>query len=210
MALDNFENLKASIESWSHREDIKTVIDDFIQIAETEMYSNPDASLRIRSMEQTAIIPTVVTNSFITLPAGFLNARRIDISIDGILRTLKYKTPEELNIDETRSGVPNFFTVSGDSLLFELLPDDVYDVTVYYFGKLPALSDANPVNDILTNHPNIYLYGSLRALFQWARNREEEDLNYNRFIKGISGANITDRKGRYGPVPVQRIRGATP
>lgn len=210
MALDNYANLKASIETWSHREDVKGVIDDFIAIAEAEMYSNPDSRLRLRSMEQVSTVQTITTNAYVALPTGFLESRRVDITVDGIPRTLRYKTPEELNIDETNTGIPCYFTISGDNILFELLPDAIYDIDVYYFGKLTPLSDANPVNDILTNYPNIYLYGALRSLFQWARNPEEENANYNRFIKAIEGARLTSRKGSYGPAPSMRLRSATP
>lgn len=210
MALDNFANLKASIENWSHRQDVKAIIDDFIQLCEAEMYSNPIANLRVRSMEQDVEIPTVITEGFIDLPVNFLENRRIDILLDdGALVTLQYKTPEQMNIDLTQTGRPRFFTIT-DQILFDRLPDKIYTIKLYYFGKLPALSaDAN-VNDILTKNPNIYLYGSLRALNQFANDTEEEIKNFERFIKAIKGANATDRKGRYGPAPRQRRRGMNP
>jgi hypothetical protein len=210
MALDNYANLKAAIENWSHRGDVKGFIDDFIALTEIEMYSNPDAILRLRSMWKTVTLPTVVTNDFVTLPADFLESRRISITIDGIERPMSYKTPEQMNIDLTREDAPYYFTIEGGLISFDVLPDDIYDIKLDYFAKLTPLSDAAPVNVILTDHPNIYLYGALRALQQYAMNAEEEALNYSRFIKAIQGANTTDRKGRYGPAPRQRLRGATP
>lgn len=102
-----------------------------------------------------------------------------------------------------------FFTVT-DQILFDRLPDKIYTIKFYYFGRLPALDSANNTNDILKKNPNIYLYGSLRALNQFANDTEEEIKNFERFIKAIQGANATDRKGRYGPAPRQRIRGMNP
>ncbi len=210
MALNNFENLKASIENWSHRNDVKGIIDDFIQLCEAEMYSNPIANLRVRSMEQTAQVSTVITQGFIDLPVNFLEQRRLDIILDdGATVTLDYKTPEQMNIDLTQTGRPIFFTIT-DQILFDRLPDQIYKIKFYYFGKLPALDSTNNTNDILTKNPNIYLYGSLRALNQFANDNEEEIKNFDRFIKAIQGANATDRKGRYGPGARQRIRGPTP
>lgn len=210
MALDNFENLKASIENWSHRNDVKAIIDDFIQICEAEMYFNADANLRVRSMEKTEEVLTVITEGFIALPTDFLEQRRIDILFDnGELITLSYKTPEQMNIDLTISGTPRFFTIT-NKILFDKLPDKVYTIKLYYFASLPPLSAANPTNDILTKTPNIYLFGSLMALNQFANDTEEEQKNFQRFIKSIQGANATDRKGRYGPAPRQRLRGPTP
>lgn len=209
MALDNFANLKASIENWSHRNDVKAIIDDFIQISETEMYSNPDFNLRIRSMEQVSTVVTTITDNFIALPTNFLESRRLEIIVDNIPFLLEYKTPEQMNVNLTISGVPKFFTIT-DKIEFEILPNDTLTTNLNYYGSLTPLSTANPVNAILTDFPNIYLYGSLRALNQFANDTEEEIKNFSRFIKAIQGANVTDKKGRYGPVPRQRIRGATP
>lgn len=210
MALDNFANLKASIEDWSHRNDVKDRIDDFIQMCEAEMYFNSDANLRVRSMEKTAEVSTVITEGFIDLPTDFLENRRLDILFDsGELVTLEYKTPEQMHIDLTVSGTPRFFTIT-DQILFDKLPDKVYTIKFYYFASLPALSAANSTNDILTKTPHIYLYGSLMALNQFANDTEEEQKNFQRFIRSIRGANATDRKGRYGPAPKQRLRSATP
>ena len=210
MALDNYANLKAAVENWSHREDIKDFVGDFIALAEAEMYSNPDSILRLRSMLKAVVIPTVVTDDFIQLPTDFLEMRRVSITIDGVERPMSYKTPEQMAVDLTCADTPYYFTIEGGLMSFEVLPMAVYDINIDYFGRLLPLSVANPINAILTEYPNIYLYGALRALQQWAMNAEEEALNYSRFIKAIQGANATDRKGRYGPAPRQRLRGATP
>lgn len=210
MALNNYANLKAAIENWSHREDVKFFIDDFIALAEAEMYSNPDSILRLNCMLKSETIQTVVTDDFILLPVDFLEMRRVSITIDGVERAMEYKTPEQMRVNLTITDAPYYFTIEGDRMSFEVLPMAAYDITLNYFGRLEPLSSSAPINAILTNYPNIYLYGALRALQQWAMNGEEEALNYNRFIMAIQGANNTDTKGRYGPAPRQRLRGATP
>lgn len=210
MALNNYANLKATIERFAHRDDVKDVIDDFILLAEVEFYNNPDATLRVRSMEQSSIEVTVITDDFVALPATFLEYRRVTITVDDVEIPMEYKTPEQMNVDLTRSGVPRFFTVT-DKMYFEMLPDDTYNINLDFFGQLPPLDATNDTNDILTRFPNIYLYGALRALNQFALNGEEEARSFQRFIKAIAGANLTDRKGRYGPAPRQRItRSMTP
>ncbi len=209
MALNNFANLKASIEVWSHRDDVKAIIDDFIQLAETEMYSNPDAALRVRSMEQSLTQQTVITENFIDLPPRFLEHRRVSITVDDVEFLMEYKTPEQMNIDLTITGIPKYFTVR-DKIYFEVLPTAVYDIELDFYGKLLPLDATNNTNAILTEFPNIYLYGALRSLNQFANDAEEETKNFQRFIKSIQGANSTDKKGRYGPAPRQRLRGMNP
>ena len=46
MALDTYANLKATIINFSGRDDLSSVIDDFIDMAEAEMYGNKTQTLQ--------------------------------------------------------------------------------------------------------------------------------------------------------------------
>jgi hypothetical protein len=59
------------------------------------------------------------------------------------------------------SGMPVAYTIIGDNFRFAPTPDTTYTGTLNYFKSFDALSDSNTTNYILTNHPAIYLYGSL-------------------------------------------------
>ena len=91
MALDNYANLKASIESWSHRDDVKDIIDDFILIAEAEMYANDDASLRLRSMEALDTSAANTSDRFLALPTDYLETRRLDLTVSDCRLPIDYK-----------------------------------------------------------------------------------------------------------------------
>ena len=59
------------------------------------------------------------------------------------------------------AGKPlNYNITQGEVELFPT-PDATYNLEMYYYGKIPALTAANPTNAILTNFPDVYLYGSL-------------------------------------------------
>lgn len=208
MALDNFANLKASIESWSHREDIKGKVDDFIQICESEMYSNSDVSLRVRSMVATANGVTSTSDRFQALPTGFLEARRYDFDMTGSRPTIDYITPDSMVIRDG-SGIPSVYTTT-NQIEYDVIPDAVYSISLIYYGKLTALSDADPVNQVLTDSPNIYLYGSLWALNIWAEN-DENILKYRQlFLSAIDGANRADASGNIGVATQKRRRSRNP
>ncbi len=208
MALNNYSNLKAAVQDWSHRNDVANKMDDFILIAEQEMYNNSVEPLIVREQELRATADTGTTDRFLALPDGFNSMRRLlidDKSTDAQQLELTYYSPEVLPVSST-AGMPCAFTVTSQ-IVFDRVPDAVYNVEMQYFGTPTALSAANPTNDILTNYPTIYLSGCLWALFRWAQDQESAASAYGDFIRAIQGANNADDQGRYGPAPFMRIEG---
>ena len=107
MAFANLADLKASIEVWSKREDVKALIPDFIAFAENQIYSNTTEPLRIRSMVKTAAGVTSVSVRTQALPSDYLEIRRYDFEIDGQRPTIDYVTPAHMGIRDG-SGTPSF------------------------------------------------------------------------------------------------------
>ena len=60
-------------------------------------------------------------------------------------------------------------------------------------------------NDILTNHPSIYLYGALAQVYAYAQDDQQLTKYIQLFIGAIKGANKADKKGRYGPAPSMSV-----
>ena len=101
------------------------------------------------------------------------------------------------------SGQPSTYTILGDTFRFAPTPSSAYTGYLNYYQRFSALSDSNTSNFILTNHPAIYLYGSLyhaanflggvdpQRLQQWQRMYETamERLERN------------DREDQYGSAP---------
>lgn len=205
MALATYSDLKASVQDWSHRNDVASRIDDFILIAEQEMYNNRVEPLIVREQEFRATADTTITSRFIALPDGFNRMRRLlidDKTTSANQYELKFYTPEVLPISSC-SGMPSAFTVTSQ-LEFDRIPDAVYNIDMQYFGTPAALTTAAPTNDILTNYPTIYLAGCLWALFSWANDGQRAAAAYDDFIGAIRGANKADILGRYGPAPTMR------
>ena len=196
--LDNYDNLVKEVIDWSHRGDLGIKIPDFIQLAENAMYSNEVEVLTVRSME--TITTDLTTGQLLTLPADFESARSIRLVTGDNGGELKYQAPEQM-FKQVATGRPSFFTIVGDQIQFNRVPDSQYTIEFQYYKKATALSDANQTNDILTSHPSIYLFGALTALFGYSQDTEQQ-IKYNQmFISAIKGANKADKKGRYGPAP---------
>ena len=202
MALADFDDLVKEVIDWSHRGDLGNKINDFIQLAENAMYSNDQQVLTVRSME--TITTSLTTGALVDLPDDFESARSVRLVTSDNGGELRYQAPEQM-FKHVSTGRPTFFTVIGNQIEFDRTPDFEYTLEIQYFRKAAPLSATNLTNEILTNHPQIYLFGALAMLFGYALDTEQQ-LKYGQmFIGAIKGANKADKKGRYGPAPSMSI-----
>jgi len=208
MALDTYQNLKASIENWSHRDDVGDFLDDFIDICEIEMYSGVGGQIRVRDMITTETSAMSDSVQYQALPTDFLETKRLDVTLSSERYTIDFRTTEQMGL-RSGTGTPAYYTVTSQ-LEYDIQPDQAYVTNHIHYAKLTALSAAEPTNAILTKYPNVYVYGVLWALFQYGNDAEEEAKYYSKFIAAIVGANASDSNGQYG-VSAQKIkRGRNP
>lgn len=158
MALTSYSTLKTSIANWLNRSDLSDEIaDDFIVLTEADLNSK----LRIRKMvNQTTITIDSETES---VPTGFLQIRNFYILSGATKHPLRYVSPSHMDQIKGTSttGTPEVYTILGDTFRFSPKPDSSYTGYLNYYKKFDALTVSNTSNWILTDHPAIYLYGSL-------------------------------------------------
>lgn len=211
MPFSNYTELKQSIVNWSKRKDIDLLVPDFIALAEDEMYNPPSGRepLKLKQLEKTSTATTNTTDRFIATPDDFASIRNSRIDVVNESDFFEYRSPEQLKrYDDT--GRPCFFTVIGTQIEFDRVPDEELTIEIQYFSKDDALTEASPTNLVLTNHPNVYLYGALHQLFLYSVDAEQAANYQAKFNGAILGANKADKDGRFGPSPVMKVRGSTP
>lgn len=208
MALNNYANFKTAVIDFHGSNDIANFVDDAISMAESSMYGNSSYPLRLRAMESRQTASADTTSRFLELPTDFLEMRRLKITTGDEHYEIEQRTPESMS-SVTSSGRPKEFTVT-TQLEFDRVPDSAYTLEMQLYKKLTALDSTNTTNSILTNHPNIYLFGCLWAINLRAAEEEKANFYWGRFIDEIKGANKQDRKGRYGAAPRMKIEGKTP
>lgn len=160
MALTTYSELQTSIANHLHRDDLTTLIPDFIRLAE----DNLTADIVSRSMDVKTNLATVAGTQTVTLPTDMVEMRRLMI-VSSYNTVLKYVSPDQLSADYVNNitGVPQVFTIVGQSIELAPIPDSAYTLEITYKQRIPALSDSNTTNWLLTNWPSAYLYGSLIA-----------------------------------------------
>ena len=56
---------------------------------------------------------------------------------------------------------PKYYRLTSDQIEFYPAPDSSYEVAMQYYARVPALTDTDTTNWVLTDYPDIYLYGAL-------------------------------------------------
>tara|TARA_R110000772_G_scaffold62064_4_gene139518 strand:+ start:1588 stop:2211 length:624 start_codon:yes stop_codon:yes gene_type:complete len=203
MAITTYDQLCKAIVDFAHREDILDLIPIFIANTEQHMYDNETESLQLRSME--FISTSSTTGRLIQLPPNFESSRAVRLNLDGY-GELQFRTPEALT-RRTGPARPMFFSIIGNNIEFDCVPDSEYTIEMQYFKKADALTPANQTNEILTLHSNIYLFGALYEVAVYEQDYQEQEVKSRRFFNSIKGANRTDKRGRYGNAPTMSIEG---
>ena len=195
MAVGTFAELKTAAANWLDRSDLTDRIPEFIAFAEARF----NRVLRIRDMEtvSTAISTAAGTREY-SLPTGFVQMREFHLTTDP-LTPLSYITPEMMSRIWAGSsrGKPEVFTVIADKVRLGPNPDAVYTTSMLYYKKITALSDSATTNDMLTNNPDIYLYGTLLEATPFIMADERIGLWLAAFEKAVNDVQNQDNKDRH-------------
>jgi hypothetical protein len=203
MALSSYSGLKTSIANWLNRSDLTSEIEDFIVLAEKDFNSK----LRIRQMISS-------DNSFsinaetVALPTGFLQVRDFFIVNGGTKYALQYITPAQMDQikGSSTSGQPSTYTIIGEKFRFAPTPASTYTGTLNFYKEFDPLSDSNTSNYILSNHPAIYLYGSLYHSANFLGGVEPRQVQQwqQMYATALERLERNDREDQYGNAPLQQ------
>ena len=202
MALTSYTTLKASIANWLNRSDLTDEIaDDFIVLTEADFNSK----LRVRKMIAQSTI--TIDSETESIPTGFLQVRDFYILSGSTKYPLRYMTPSQMDQVKGTSvtGIPQAYTILGDTFRFTPKPDSSYSGYLNYYKKFDALSSTNATNFILTDHPAIYLYGSLfhAANFLGGYNPQQVQTWQQMYATALERLELNDREDQFSGSPLQ-------
>jgi len=195
MAIGTFAQLKTAAANWLDRSDLTDRIPEFIALAEARF----NRLLRTRDMETVSTaISTVAGTREYSLPTGFVQMKEFHLTTDP-LTPLAYITPEMMTRlwAGSSSGKPEVFTVIADNVRLGPSPDAVYTTSMLYYKTFTALSDDATTNDMLTNNPDVYLYGTLLEAEPFIMNDARVPLWLQAFEKAINDIQNQDNKDRH-------------
>ncbi len=158
MAIATYTDLKTSIASWLNRDDLTSVIPDFISLAEAGI----NRDLRHYKMIERA--DATLDSRYVQLPADWMETVRFSITSGNTYRLELVSRDDMLEYRQKTadtSGRPRFYANIGDTIEVFPTPDADYTMQLQYYAKTPALSDSNASNWLLLDAPDVYLYGTL-------------------------------------------------
>ena len=202
MALDTYSNLKTTIANYLNRSDLTANLGDFIILTEARL----NRELRVREMvnTDTSITTSSGTQSY-SLPSGYLEATTVIYQSDPFC-TLRFISNTDFynkyNTSQSK-GKPTFFTIVGDKILLGVTPDSSTTLQINYYKTLMTLSDSNATNTILTNYPELYLYGSLAEAAPFIMQDERINTWGNLYKEALKNANETSSRGSTTSSPLQ-------
>ena len=182
MAITNYSELKTSIANFLARDDLTTQIPDFISLAESRMSREMNA----RSQEKRATATLVSGDAYVSLPTDLRSIRLVKLNTSP-KEVLEYYTPAKLDelYASNAQGKPRAYTIIGGEIKFAPEPDSSYTAEIVYQEGVPDLSDSNSINEILTRHPDAYLYGSLAAASVYLMDDQKTTVYEQLFTRAI-------------------------
>ena len=158
MAISTYTELKTSIASWLNRDDLTSVIPDFISLAEAGI----NRDLRHYKMIERA--DATLDSRYVQMPTDWMETVRFSITSGNTYRLELVSRDDMLEYRQKTadaSGRPRFYANIGDMIEVFPTPDADYTMQLQYYAKTPALSDSNASNWLLLDAPDVYLYGTL-------------------------------------------------
>ena len=200
--ISTYSELGTALAKWTGGAVASADTDELIDLFEA--YVN--TKLRCRQMEKTSDLTP--TSNVCTLPTDYLEYKRV-VEKASIRRRLDYITEDAADVlYPTRySSLSCHFIIVGSSLT--ALPLSANTIELTYYQKVPALSDANTTNWLLTAHPGLYLAGC--KMYAGDLNGDDGMLAkqatiVNQFIDGI---HALDNRAKFGNAGIT-LRGHVP
>ncbi len=194
MAISNYSELQTAVANWLDRDDLTARIPEFIALAEARF----NRILRLRSMEAKYTANTVASQRNLALPAGYIQMRNFQVNTSP-LTTLSYVTPEIYDRlwGGSTGGTPKFYTILANEVSFGPIPGSVMEVEMLFYKKFDSLSVTTTTNWLITNAPDIYLYGSMLEAEPFIMNDERVPLWATALERAVTDMQEQDNKDRH-------------
>lgn len=152
--IQTFDDLKAAVGRWLHRSDLAAAAEDFIALFEAR--ANRD--IRVRQME--AAYSQTVTAQRNPLPDDWLEMIGKP-TVGGKPQDFITRDQFKLLDGTVPAFESGYFSIFGSNIALNVNVSAGVTLAYDYYSRIPALSTSNQTNWLITDGPDIYLYGSL-------------------------------------------------
>lgn len=206
MAITNFGTLKTALAGWLNRDDLTTVLPDFIRLGQVRL-SRELPDLHARTEVSLSVSP-------LTLAASYGTIRSLALVGRGPLQIV---TPQRFEWERNHfgdvAGVPQYALVvpdqaGGASVYTVPSPDGTYSLAVEYRPALVAFSADADTDTVLTNWPDLYLYAALAESAPYLKDDERIPVWEERLTRALEATRVEMQRRRFPNTPIVRPRRA--
>lgn len=158
VSFTSYDGLKAAISDWLERYDLDQIIPQLIEMAEADMSRN------IRHYEMENRASSTLDDQYLSRPTDWVETIRLHITSGGTRNLQLLSTAamaDKRQGAENTTGEPKYYRHVENGFEVFPTPDGTYSVELLYYQSIPALSDSNTSNWVLSSNPDAYLYGAL-------------------------------------------------
>lgn len=192
-----YEQLKTMIADTLNRQDLTSVIPNFIQLAEA------DIARKVKHWKQEKRVTLALDEAQETLPSDWIETLNMYLD-DGT--PVLYTPISELARDKLQNpalGKPVRYSINAGELDFYPEPDATYNLTMVYRARVPELSTEYNTNWILNDYPDLYLYGSLVHSAPYLQDDDRLGLWLGLKEDAINSLNNDSNTGKHSGTPLK-------
>jgi hypothetical protein len=194
VSITTYSELKTAVANWLNRDDLTSVIPDFIALTEADM----DRKIRHWRMEERSTAD--IDARYTQLPSGFMEAVRFHLDFDE--RPIDLVTPvfmqKQRQSNSDTSGRPLYYSIIAGQIEVWPTPDSAYTGELYYYARTTPLDDSNTTNWILDYFPDAYLYGALVHSAPYLVEDQRTQVWASLYQNAIDGINSNNEKAKFG------------
>ncbi len=195
MPITTYAELKTNIADFLNRDDLASISSTFISLAED------DLNLRLRHWRQEKRSTAEIDTQYSAIPADMLEIIRF-YTTSGDTRPLELISQAEMLDRKFRnlntSGQPAYYALTAGEIEVYPVPDGTYTSELYYYSRIPALSDSNTSNWVLDYYSSAYLYGSLIHSAPYLKDDARIQVWAALYQSAIDAINAESEKAKFG------------
>ena len=207
MAINTFTTLKTAVADFLNRDDLTSVIENFIVLAESQ--TNRD--IRHWKMEKRSSGQQDAGDEYSQVPADWMETIRFHVTDNGTspLDLISRKAMEDKRAGaEDATGIPRYYTHADGQFQLYPTPSATTNTELLYYAKPAALSASNADNWLLLEAPDVYLYGALLHSAPYLGEDERVAIWAQMYSAAVTQLNKSSEDARYsGSGLTLKIRG---
>ena len=206
MALTTYTELKASIADFLNRDDLTSVIPDFITLAESQI----NRDVRHWKMEARSSGQQDPSDEYMQIPADWVETIRLHLTGSGtsvVNLISRDAMADKRQGDNDTSGTPMYYTHADGQFQLYPTPNATTDFELHYYQKIPSLI-SNSDNWLLLDSPDVYLYGALLHSAPYLAEDERVAIWAQMYSAAVARLNEASESARYSGSGLKlKIRG---